>query len=175
MGPTSGLAAIPAPSLVPINMRAANGKLVSVPHKFGAIVEPDPNRVGYARLARFPDKKGCSPLRGGRSYTAAFSSVTNVLGAGGTGILDIGTNIQEGGYLGQLVLDPIAADLYITDIKIAGDSLVTGDVPFSVYAPDSIAARAWFGQWIDPNTKLSVSVRNDTGAAIDAVAGFTLI
>lgn len=166
------------PSLVPVHTGYDGaGKPVTSMMKWGCVIEPDPSLPGYARMAALDRGSVC---RGGKSYVAlgledANSPVT-IAAASSTAELNFRNTIQEPGWLGYMNLQgvPVTPTVYVTDVKRRGDSLMSGNVPAELFLRDSVYNPV-FGHYIDPNTQLTITLRNTAAVAVDIGIGFGLI
>ena len=154
-----------------------NGNAVHQLYRWGAEVEPDPDREGYCRLKH--RKKG-SPLRAGNSYVALglpddIFPITIAAGA----VLEQQSYtpaIQEDGFLGYHYIQgiPTTPTAFTTDIKHRGDSLLSGNVPMDIFRNDTVYTPV-FGHFISENTSLTESFRNTGLAPLTIAPGFSLL
>lgn len=118
-----------------------------------------------------------SIFRGGRSCVGLGSDVDASLAAGASETFTI--EVDEDTVLGRMF---IAAEvglptLTVTDIKIAGDSLVSSKpVPASMFAENAVNSPT-FGHPVSSDTKIAVTIRNNSGttAATIISVGFSAI
>jgi len=156
-----------------------DGRIQTKTLQFGAVLEEDPSRPGYARLACM--SKG-SPLRGGygNSYIGLGlnAAVTPVVIAAGvaSAALNFRNEIQEEGWLGYLHVEgvPAAAGLFVTDLARKGDRLISGQVNAGMFRHDSVISPL-FGHYIDSNTQLIIQFFNGTAAPVTISPTFSLI
>lgn len=151
----------------------ATGAPKVVRFQSGPLMEPDPDRPGYARLK--PLSRG-SPLRFGLSYVVA-SYTANPLTIAGAGVSgDLFIIPQEPGYLGKLVIVglPVTASVFVTDVSRNGDRFFSGGTPAQMFDPLSRVS-PWFGHYIDTTSRLSFNIQNTGGAAVALGIGFALL
>jgi len=166
------------PTTIPVFQGVDNaGKAITKLLRWGCMIEEDPNRQGYARLAAL--SKG-SPCREGNSYVAlgldnALFPVTVPAGAT-TGELNYRNSIQEEGYLAHLIVYgvPVTPTLALIEVKRRGDSMVSGNVGCNIFTETSFYNPLW-GHWIDTNTQLIVDFRNLGAADINIMPSWALL
>lgn len=161
------------PVLIPVNVGQNQDGSPKVNYfRFGPELEA--LKDGTFRLAQ--KLKGGSVLRGGKSFAAVGISDTDypmLIPAGNVATFDFQDSLQEDGHAGYLQLSgiPVTPDIFVTEFKIAGDSVMNGNVNGELFAHDSTVNPA-LGHYFTSSTKIPVTYRN-RGAA-DREIGATL-
>lgn len=113
-----------------------------------------------------------SALREGASIVASGTTAgQRSVAAGATEVFDI--DIIEDCHLGRLLVQSPALDsLDVTAITVDNDGLENNVVPAGMYTADSVIS-PWFGHFVEKNSTIQVSVRNNSAAAALIGVGFT--
>jgi hypothetical protein len=136
------------------------------------------------KLARPSKGSALRPDEGGgyKSLVAIGATAANTSLADATTSSAIECSTAEAGHIAKFVCDAtipgaaparVTSGVSITSIKHNNDEMVTGYVPISVFAQDSVAS-PMFGHWVDVNDVISVTFRNETGATVELSFAFTV-
>ena len=155
------------------------GKPVFKLFRFGVNLEIDPDREGYMRPRQMSEGRSSFKLIPnsyvGLGLPGALSPVT-VAAASPSLELQFNDAIQRPGFLGHFYTAgvPAAPTLFLTEIKINGNSVLSGRTPAGIFDFNTDFTPL-FGHFIDNNSNILVIYFNAGGAPQVVAPGWSLL